>query len=346
MPGEEPKWRRDLSTPSGDGLPGKIIGRDAQIKALETYLLTAASGRKPVHVWLHGRPGTGKTTVAKHVTSQLANNPRVEVAYVNCWQHPTLFLVLQRIVESLRLLIPDNANSVVKLNRILSHLGGKPLLLILDELDKAPPKERNSILYALTEMGNVGIIAISNSRECLFELEGRVTSRFSPMQIGFDPYSPEHLRLILEEQAKSTLTPSSWSPDTLRRCVELAEGDARVAVNALRTGAEHAAIDSAPVITPSHIERGWTTAHKLKIQYRLKRLTEHHRLLVEIVDGQGEISSGLLWATYLQRCKDIGLRPVADRTFSLYINTLASQGFLNRDRVATPGSIFVLRPAS
>ena len=329
-----------------DYLPSDIVARNAQIAELRACLAPAADGRKPLHVWLHGRPGTGKTTVARFVASQLETNTRVEVAYINCWKHPTLFLVLQEIVEHFRIVVPDNANIPTKLRRIEKRLKGAPFVVVLDEFDKVQPKQQNAILYTLTEMNLCGIVAISNSRSTLLSLEDRVTSRLHPVFVGFEPFRPEELRLILEHRAKAALVPGSYNIDTLTTIAALAGGDARVAIQMMRKAAQLADTHSSRSISIEQVERSVHEARKLKARYTLGRLTDHHRLLVEIVESSKEIMSSDLWNAYLSKCADSGQRPIAERTFNAYVSSLASNGLIERGRAPTRGNVYVMRAAS
>lgn len=46
-------------------IPPDIPAREQQIKELIDCLAPALKKKKPVHVWLHSKPGTGKTLIAK-----------------------------------------------------------------------------------------------------------------------------------------------------------------------------------------------------------------------------------------------------------------------------------------
>lgn len=336
---------RNLAALAENQLPTDLLGRDSQIRELQSCLAPATQGNRPLDVWLHGRPGSGKTTVARHVASQLEQSTRVHVVYVNCWQLPTLFMVLQRIVESLRIVVPDNAMTVVKLHRIRSQIGNAPLVVVLDEIDKAQPKDRNSILYTLADMGNAGVVCVSNSRAPLLTLEGRVRSRLNPTIITFDPYGTEDLRRILDARAKQALILNSYTPELLERIAHLADGDARVAIRTLSQAAQQAEAQGARSISIDQIERVLANTRTLRTQYTLGKLTEHHRMVYELVQAAGEIQSPVLWAAYLERCKAANRQPVAERTFTLYLNVLVNQGFLRRELTSLPGVIFIYRLA-
>lgn len=342
----EGKVIRNFDLLTEEYLPEDLIARQEQITQLQRYLSPALQGQKPLHVWLYGRPGTGKTGVARHAIRQLEGKSQIEVAYVNCWQHSTLFLVLQRIIELLRIVVPDNANSVVKLHRIISRLNNTPLIIVLDEIDKASPKDRNSIIYSLCQVKNIGIVAICNGIDELLSLEERVRSRFDPATICFEPYSIEDIRRILENRAKSALREKSWWPEVLDKIAELSAGDARVAILTLRNAAQHADLNAAPMITPEHVQCGWTNSRQRRIEYLLKKATNHHRLLYRIVQESGEITSGELWAAYLNICKSINQNPIANRTYNIYINTLVGYGLLTRERASVPGNVYKLRPGT
>ncbi len=321
-----------------------ILGRDTQARELQACLAPASEGRKPLHAWLHGKPGTGKTTIARHVLSKFQTNSRAHVVHVNCWQHPTLFMVLQAIIESLRIVIPDNANTAVKLHRIRSHIGTLPLVVVLDEIDKAQPKDQSSILYTLAEFESAGVVCISNSRATLLSLDDRVKSRLNSVFIGFELYSSEELRRILQARAGQALVPGCFSPELLERIAELSAGDARVAIQTLRQAAQLAEVQGVRVISNEHIERSAATVRTLRTQYTLNKLTEHHRLVFSIASSAREITNAALWTAYLEKCTEANKVPVADRTFRAYVNTLVLQGLLQRERLAEPGATFVLRP--
>ena len=51
--------------------PSNLFDREPQIKELTVCLKPAIGKRKPIHVWLHGKSGAGKTALARYVLSKL-----------------------------------------------------------------------------------------------------------------------------------------------------------------------------------------------------------------------------------------------------------------------------------
>ena len=97
--------RADLLSP--ETLPEKITGRTEQVEKLLQCLRPMAKGAAPISAWLYGPPGTGKTAIARSVAPQTGNSPSVIGLYVNCWERPSLYSVVQALCEQLRVLGAD-----------------------------------------------------------------------------------------------------------------------------------------------------------------------------------------------------------------------------------------------
>lgn len=82
-----------------DYVPAALVARDPQIEELKLCLAPALKGRKPLNAWLYGKPGTGKTVVAKYVLEQLIEQTSVRGIYVNCWEYRTLFAIADKLVR-------------------------------------------------------------------------------------------------------------------------------------------------------------------------------------------------------------------------------------------------------
>jgi cell division control protein 6 len=204
----------------------------------------AINGEKPIHAWIFGRPGTGKTLVSKHILKKMEKESHVKGVYINCWENSSYYSVLDKLVRIQRILGADKLNTSYKLERLKQFLGDKPFIIILDEIDKPNRHERDSIIYNnLCNTGKIGLVCICNSPFVLYSLDERIRSRLNAKQIEFNTYSKIGLVHILKQRAELALNPKSWSLKTIRKIAELAGGDARVAIQTLKNSALNAEND-------------------------------------------------------------------------------------------------------
>lgn len=326
-------------------VPRRLTGREPQLNQLEFCLAPALKGNKPQHCLLHGDPGTGKTATTKFLLKKLEHEWGVRGVYVNCWEYNSFYAVTDRIIAELRMLGAEKFSTRFKLERLEQFLGGKPFIIVLDEIDQPCPRERDSMLYSLSSLGKIGLIAVCKNKNTLFGLDDRVRSRLQPTTIQFSPYSPNDFVSILATRAERALVPGAWNTTTLRKIASLSGGDARVAIRTLKNAAYHAESDRESRIVAEHVVKGWNSAKNFKRSFLLNKLTEHHRLLYEITRKQKQILSGTLWSLYLRECNKKKIKPMAVRTYSLYTNKLIELGLIKAERALVKGKVRLLKVA-
>jgi cell division control protein 6 len=329
---------------SGSYVP--IHGREAQLKEISLCLRPITEGREPVNCWLHGKPGVGKTATACWILRKLESEAGIRGVYVNCWENPTFFSVLECIARKLRMLGAEKLSTSFKLERLKRHLSHERMVLVLDEIDQPVPKERNAILYNLSDLSTVGLICACNSQYVYFGLEERVESRLNPARILFDEYSRDELFGILDQRAQYALVPRTYNEALLHVIAQLADGDARIAIQTLKNAAYLAEKEDHEKITASHVKCAWNSAKDLKKTYLLRKLTDHHRLLYELIAKNPGILSGNLWRLYLKTCEARDIKPIAVRTYSDYCNKLAELGLVEAKRAAIQGKVREFRIVS
>ena len=329
----------DQTALSENFTPEKLFHRDQQIREIFRCLSPVTKKRKPIHLWLHGKAGSGKTSTAKHVLSLLKKKFQIDGLLVNCWEKDTFFEILDEIILQLRILRAEEHRTSLKLEKLRKHLGPKPFIVILDEIDQIKPSERSTTVYNLDSVGNMGMVCISNSYESLFELEERVRSRLNPYPVSFPAYSRDSLMDILKHRAGLALSADTWTDKALRRIAGMAEGDARVAIRTLRNVAELFEEEHSDRISTCNLQHKWNDAREAKRLYTLKNLTEDHRMLYEIIKKEGQIQSGDLWHTYLRKCSRLKRKPLASRTFSDYANRLVQAGLIRSERARVRGKV-------
>ena len=131
------------------------------------------------------------------------------------------------------------------------------------------------------------------------------------------------------------LDPDAWSEELLKYIAEQSDGNARVAIQSLRSSAFLAESKDSPRITFEQVKDVQPSVRQLEKSYALGNLSDHHRLLYEVISRQPSIESGDLWRTYLARCEQQHIKPIALRTFSPYINRLIYDGLINAERVSS-----------
>jgi orc1/cdc6 family replication initiation protein len=335
----------DFEVLSEDFMPSYIHEREHHIKWLMSALFPSLRGRKPVNVWIYGHPGTGKSCISKFVLQKLKEKGgSVQGIYVNCWRYATLYSILDYIVKDYRLLGGESPSTSTKLDRFLRFVKESPFIVILDEIDVPPPKERNNILYNLSRMRTIGMICVSRDEETFHRLDDRVKSRLSARLLEFEAYTSDQIVAILRARAVQALRTDSWNEKILIQIAKLAQGDVRVALNILKSASEYAEAEGSPILR-EHVERGIKNSLDLQKEYILKRLTLHHRLIYNIIQEKPNILSGNLWTCYSNACKKTDQRPIARRTFSAYIQRLEGHNLISSDKPSLMGKVRTFKAA-
>lgn len=325
-------------------IPQNIPCREVQKKELAFCLSPIEKGMKPLDCLCHGKPGTGKTALVKYILQQVQETTNAFAFYVNCWENKTLNLILDRIVEQSSLVIAEKSYSV-KLSRVKQKIGNRPCVVALDEVDKLERKDLNDILYMLKEIGKVGIVCISNTRKYVLDLDPRAISRMRFTSIEFPAYSNEELLTILKHRVIDcgAFYPNTYTIAILEKVADLAAGDARVAIQSLRNAASIAEKMNKTKISEEDVDKGYEEVKEIKKKYYLERLTPHHKLIVDIVRENPQISSKNFYNVYKHECKKLALTSLSSRTFNNYVRELLELGYLRYERAKLRGNVRTFR---
>jgi len=323
-----------------DFIPQNIPCREIQKEELAFCLSPVEEGMKPLDCLCHGKPGTGKTVLIKHVLQQLSEQTNALTFYVNCWENKTLNLILDRLVEQAEIFVPETKYSV-KISRLKRKIGNRPCVIALDEVDKLESKELNDILYMLKNLGKVGLICISNTRKYILNLDPRITSRIRFRSVNFPPYSDKELLTILKHRVIDcrALFPDTYSQKILEQVADLATGDARIAIQTLKYAAFNAEKEGKSKIYIDNVKKGFEEVKDIKRKYMLEKLGEHHRLIYEIIKKNPRITSSKLISTYRDECERIGLKPKSSRTLSNYLSKLVALKHIKCERASVRGNV-------
>lgn len=335
---EAKKIVRNQNMLSEEYLPFEIHSRERQIRELQLCLEPSIRGYKPIHTFIFGPSGTGKTLIAKALLKELQERS-INGDYINCWEHQSLYSIIDKIIEDFRILQAEKISTVLKIERFEKFLNDNPFVLILDNIDCLDPKDIDFILYNLCDLRKTGFVCIGYSMNFLLRLDDRVKSRLNPRIIECPVYSRKELFQILKERAEYGLEKDSWDDRILRKIVNLANGDARMAVQTLRNAANYAENEKSPRIKIKDLERGWIDARDLKINKILDSLSPHHRLIFEVVKNGKEVISGNLWHEYKKACRRKKVKVVPLRTFAYYRDQLTNMGLILSKRARIRGNV-------
>jgi len=318
-------------------VPGALPGREGQADELWGCLCPVLEGRRPIHTWLYGKPGTGKTATVLHVLRKLGATAASRSLTVNCWEHNTLFEVVDDAVSQLRILRAEEHRTTAKLDRIRRFLGDRPFVIVLECIDRITPSERTKVVHVFSQFANVGLVCTSMSLASLYDLEDHVRSRLSAYPMRFPAYLPQELETILRWRAEGGLREQTWTKQDLEGIAQAAAGDARAAIQALRNAAELAKAAGKGRLDLTGLQVQWDRLREARERHALQNLTQDHRIMCAVVSERGQVSSTDLYREYVKRCASLGRKPVALRTSCNYTRKLVQIGRIGVEQARVKG---------
>ena len=340
-----------------DYVPERLPFRDDEARTLAQVLSTVFKGARPSNLLLFGKPGTGKTAVAKNVVDRLqkkSNELKIDVTviFINAKAAGSAYKVLFEIAEDLG--INKEQGKQVHFtglsmgeatDRILQYIQKKKLhfILVVDEIDSLVDKSGDDILYNFTranqKMGKGGfvtLIGISNSLTFKDKLDPRVRSSLSEEETVFNPYAVDQLRQILHERCKLAFSEGAISDAAINLCAAMAgreHGDARKAIDLLRVAAELAEREGASKVDEKHVRAGQDRIENDAPFIALKNAPAHHKLvIIAVIKSKGGIT-GDVYDTYLALCKQAEQKPLTQRRVTQIISELELLGLVSTDIV-------------
>jgi cell division control protein 6 len=331
-------------------LPDKLPHREDQIKSVAKYWIEALNHVTPPDVTVYGKTGTGKTAVTKLAKKQLEQvardkNVNVRVEYIRCTDYTTEYQVIARLCQQMGQDVPYRGWTKAEVvnsfrNLFKKNVFGKNLILIiiLDEVDILLKNDGDGLLYTLTRTDNVSIASISNYVEFKQFIKPRVKSSLRDREIVFPPYNAQQLVDILNERSKLSFENGTLQSDVIPLCAALAakeEGDARYALDLLRTSGEIADEKSSDIVLENfvreakdHIEHNKVTDIVMTLPSQQQKVLES---VLYLTNHKEEITSGRLYEVYKDLCKSdsVSYRRIFD-----FINELEMLGLISTKTVS------------
>ena len=333
-------------------LPEQLPHRKEQIDRIVSIISIALNGEKPSNIIVYGKTGTGKTAVLNYIGKELRKaDPATEKCfylYVNCEVVDTAYGILYNIASQFikDFKIPFTGWSFEKLYEELYMAiedQNRVFVIVLDEVDHMITKKGDAILYYLAKINEhlskskVSLIGISNNMKFLELLEPKARSRFGGESMIFPPYSRDQLQDILDKRAAEAFDDGILEDNVIPLCAITAaknEGDARMAIDLLRTAADIAERNGDSTITEAHVKSAKNSMDMNVVEEAIKTLTVQSKcVLLSIVknteNNNRTMITGDVYVVYKDIVDILGFSPLTQRRITDLISELDMMGLIN-----------------
>ena len=326
-------------------LPPVLPNRENEVAYIAEVTKPLFVGKRAQNLFISGAPGIGKTTSVKFVLNELKeSSDSIMPIYVNCWKSSTNHSIFLDIAKQINLPFPNKGVSTESIaESVFSKLRStKGVVFAFDEIDKS---ENMDFLYkALESLGkSVCIIAITNNKEFLLELDSRLQSRLSLESLHFKKYSREEIENILWDRVKHAFVPGVFKKELLKSVSEKTHqiGDIRTGMFLLQKSGRFAEKDAEKTISIDHINKALQTITEFKKKTNLENLSNLQVKMYELIKKEPGKVSGHYYRELTNSGVDISSRYFRSNIKQLEDSGLikskeTGKGFVGRSRILEP----------
>ena len=217
------------------------------------------------------------------------------------------------------------------------------VVIMLDEIDKLVEKSGDDTLYNLSRMNSeldrsrISIMGISNDLKFTDFLDPRVKSSLGEEEIVFPPYDANQLRDILQHRADISFKQDALTDDVIPLCAAFAaqeHGDARRALDLLRTAGELAERSQAEVVAETHVRQAQDKIELDRVVEVVRTLPTQSKIVLFAVillekNGVHNINTGEVFNIYKRLCEEIDADVLTQRGVTDLISELDMLGIVN-----------------
>ncbi len=332
----------DRNVLSIEWMPNKdlIVHRDKEMEKIAFMLQPIFKNSKPFNCFIYGSSGTGKTLLIRTIMTDLEElrdrgklKTKFVSAYIKCSECVTPFNFLLKMSTTLNLGY-KGPRSYLYYDKLKEFLKKTKLILIMDEIDKM--KNSNVLVFNLSRCDDLSIIGIASNLRVTEEFDSATISSLQEKKILITKYDAPQLRDILKKRANLAFNINTMGPGVIEKCAALSaqeHGDARRALDLLKTAGDVAEQEESKKIFISHVDRAEETIDVDIISEKIKTLTRQAMIIfVSILklhnDGEKEIQTGDVFIQYETICTESGIRILTQRRISDLINEMDDDGII------------------
>jgi len=217
------------------------------------------------------------------------------------------------------------------------------VVIMLDEIDKLVEKSGDDTLYNLSRMNSeldnsrISIMGISNDLKFTDFLDPRVKSSLGEEEIVFPPYDANQLRDILQHRADVAFKNGALTEDVIPLCAAFAaqeHGDARRALDLLRTAGELAERGQADTVEENHVRQAQDKIELDRVVEVVRTLPTQSKIVLFAIillekNGVHNINTGEVYNIYKRLCEEIDADVLTQRRVTDLISELDMLGIVN-----------------